>query len=479
MQGSKRKQDKDARRRAFHTSASRIAQPVAPPSNGTPQGLPPTAHQVPSLSPVLAVTPVETRPGVPRSTPPAQLQPHQAFSRGEPFTPGQPVYAPQANTLIPAPYFPPQETRFVEPAVQMDARPLVSVTVVLYSGGQAAHFTAQQFEALRRQTVQPEKILVHVDGAHGHDEKTLHRAIAVRTPVHFGRTHRLAIARAGATTKYVAILDEDTIPGTYWLERAITALEQAEAQGENPFGVAVVANAGVLLTSDDPFGGRPVGPEYPSVETIEVDYGRGGWIFRTDLIRVVESLPWVGVGRSAFSFAIAAAAHACGVPVIMLAYGQDQSDWGALRPSGFQDDPNDVLAAYQHYRASGWDPASISAASDHEDPSAQAQPAQPQTLPPVAQGVPSSGPAAPVGQPTFPPDATVTQHGGITQAVWTVPESERTAAPPSLQTLRTLTPEEETKPPEWMSTQRVLTPEETAADGGATPKPDAGSTPQP
>lgn len=471
MQQGNRKNKKLERQQAFHRAAAR---PGAP---GGALAQAPMARS--AVAPTtIPVAPMQSHPGAVRSAPPPQVQPHQAVYRsGEQVVHGAPVFAPIPNAVVQAPYTPPAEDRTQQaPTAVISGRPVADVTVILYSGGASAQYTARQVEAIRAQTVQPAHLWAHVDGPHNHDEKTLARLeLAARTPLHFGRYHRLSLGRA-APTRYVAFLDEDTIPGKNWLARVVTALEASDPGHEAPFGNAVVASSGSRLLADDPFQVHPVGPEFPSVETMGVDFGRQGWVMQKDLLRVIQSLPWHGTGRAAFSFAVSAAAAAGGVAIVVLDYGTDQNDWGALAAPVYGDADHDVVVAYKGYRGDGWRPDGIPAAQQPEvtaapegaDAGSLGPFASEDQLPPAAthaqdatpeQPMPQS-PSVPIpsrnggGPPTsdiaVPPGAKVTRMGGFTQ----IERIVDTPTPKTGQIERVLT--EPTAPPPASLTERVL-----------------------
>jgi hypothetical protein len=257
---------------------------------------------------------------------------------------------------------PPYELREIQRPVLEETR-VEDVTVILYSGGSTGNILATQLDSLRQQTVHPRYIWIHVDGTVGHDERTLASMLAFRTPHPVGRNHRLMLARHAETT-YVAILDEDTIPGRRWLERSIQALASADPSGEMPFGVAILASSGILVDSDGRT--RSVGPEFPRDEAIEVDYGRQAWLFKTDLAASLDTVFVAGSSPGSFGLRLAAGAHAVGVPTVVLDYGVDRDLWLSQFPSQLYDDPAELAAVFGAYLEAGWAPMS------HQDQAIQA-----------------------------------------------------------------------------------------------------------
>ena len=494
QQGNKKKKQREARRKAHMLGRS-----PQPGTNGQQQrrppqgGVPSQPFGVQPAAPTQAHPSLhnETRPGAHRAIPQAQIQPHQAVRRTGDVGPavGQPGTAPQAGVSVPVPFT--QPTQSGQP-VQARETPretqVVDVTVVLYSSGQAPQFLAAQVEALRRQTVHARDVWVHVDGPQGHDERTLTRLRATRTPVTLGSYFRLALAR-NVPSQYVALLDEDTIPGPTWLERSLAALEENDdPENPSPFGAAVIACAGSQLVNDDPAQARIVGPEYPHGDDVAVDYGRQGWVFRTDFARVADSIPPAGWGSLSFSFAVGMAASSAEVPTVVLGYGRTRQTWLAEAPTQLVDDSDDVYEAYARYRQHGWDPAFIG--SPEGAPAPQpiesggalggpewAQPPEEEEVGNARAGIPP----AVDSEGNYPPGARVTHQGQGDSAVTTV----ETVIPKEHSTQRTgtvervLGPHEHAPPPVHAQTERILAQPTPPPKNQATEQVVGSSTPPP
>jgi hypothetical protein len=350
--------------------------------------------------------------------------------------------------------------------------------VILYSSGQAPQLLAQQVQALARQSIHAKSIWVHVDGPTGHDERTLSKMSAHRTPVHFGRYFRLSLAR-NATTQYVAILDEDTVPGRRWLERTILALMEAEEiveadGGELPFGGFVLAGSGSVLASDDPADVRLVGPELPRDEPCSVDFGRQSWVFRAELGRIVDGIPRVGGSPIAFGFAMSAAASAAEIPTVVLDYGVDRDDWLVLGQSALGSTAEDVYAAYGNYRNVGWTPTFAAHGSQPGDPppgggevidtagappesqfAGTTQAAAPASAMPLAQRT-EQFMAGITGQPQSAGGAVASELPEGTLADGTVVRRQGSGNDSVTTVERVLSPAEATPPPKSAATERIV-----------------------
>lgn len=443
-----------------------------------------------------------------------QIVPEQVIRRPEDPHPAQGEYGYARNStaeeaIVPSRSPMPDVEHVLRPQEEAVTAPLVDVTVILYSNGTSSRHLAVQVAALRAQTVRPVNLWIHVDGQNGHDEKTAAQLHWCRTQMMLGRYHRMALARQ-ASTRFVAILDEDTIPGRRWLERSLQELVNADPMGQIRYGGAVISPSGGLLMGDDPASARAVGPEFPTHDTLLVDFGRQAWVFDQSFCHAFDSLPeHKGGGALAFAFAMAAAASAARVATVVLDYGPERSEWPAREPSVVVDPFEDVMVSYRHYRT-WWQPQfvglAVAGAASPQPPAPVSAPAAPMApppaMPPAAPPIPSSAmpPAAPplvvppqamapapprgavaqaiaahtTGQPVRaaagptthpdgrpagrtpvpPPDAKVTSDGDMTTVEWVLPKEQQTADGAHE---RVLAPHERT--PEQQN-ERVLAPHE-------------------
>lgn len=415
-QGNPRARAREQRRKHFAGVASRATD--APPPMAPPRGIagiPGARGQIVAPAPAVG-TPAQVFPS---SMPPGQIQPHQVrHTSGLPGSQpdrGQPTFAPQSGQIVPVTPGPRPATAVPPrlPSSSVPAQPRADVTVILYSSGATSNLLGQQLQALRRQTLQPEAIIVHADGQHGHDQTSLMRLSVFPTPRAVGRHFRLGLARTVATS-YVAILEEDAMPGARWLERAMEAIIAADRE-DLDFGPAVIACSGVLQGSPDPSDGHVIGPELPRGEQpLEVDYGRHGWLFATEFARVAEGLPRVGNSTDSLGLLLAVAARGAGIPTVVMDYGVAQEHWGSTMAKQAGVDPQDAGESFAAYLELGWEPAYHGQGLQHAVAPAAAVPA----------------PSAPSVQiPGTPRAPKITHMGGFTTIERVLEPHERTPDP--------------------------------------------------
>jgi len=134
--------------------------------------------------------------------------------------------------------------------------------------------TERQLISVHRQTVRPRQTVVLVSPGLPVHEGALNGHAQIRTTFPFTAWWRFQIA-ASLSAKYVAILDDDTLPAPNWLRAAVSYLTA------NPNDCVV--SAGLVLDKDN--GEQRVGPgAVPKVPT-RVDIGLNGWVLRTDLLQ--------------------------------------------------------------------------------------------------------------------------------------------------------------------------------------------------
>lgn len=254
----------------------------------------------------------------------------------------------------------------------------------------------QQLDALRNQTMQPAVTMAWVNtGSVPQDERAMSagEVVVIRSNVNMGPWVRFTMARE-ARTKYVCILDDDTIPGRGWIQACIERLEQAEADAieagdeEDP-GTYCIAAAGEVFRSDDPKNRYYIGPQSPRDEEMEVDIGRQGWFFRRDMIQAFLNYPRQGDGTIGWGLHFAAALQMLGVLTVVLPYEYENKEaWGMLQPASMENSLSSKLQAqaqaqggksleymraeiYQAYRHVGWAPLVVlDAEMDEEEASA-------------------------------------------------------------------------------------------------------------
>ena len=102
------------------------------------------------------------------------------------------------------------------------------ITVIL-NGYKRPHALTPQMEALKRQTIKPDMVMFwqNKDSDVKFDYSPLSNCVVTTSNANFGVWARFAYA-LNATTEYVCVFDDDTIPGSKWLENCLSTIKTSE-----------------------------------------------------------------------------------------------------------------------------------------------------------------------------------------------------------------------------------------------------------
>lgn len=159
----------------------------------------------------------------------------------------------------------------------------MSVTVVL-SGFKRPHVLKQQFEAIKKQTIGEVPIMLWVnlvDQNIKFDNEILNSCQTILSNTDYGSWGRFCIA-LNASTEYVCVIDDDTIPGSKWLENCFQTMKTHRG---------VLSTRGVIadriydLEYPAPRSYTPIGWCNPNNEVMRVDMGCHSWFIEKDWLR--------------------------------------------------------------------------------------------------------------------------------------------------------------------------------------------------
>lgn len=266
-----------------------------------------------------------------------------------------------------------------EPVAPVAVGERLDLTVVL-SAFSRPGLLRTQIDALRRGTKIPAMVVVLVgqgvsvgdalaDGSPWVKGEIPHTTYGL--PVTPWERFRVA---AKMQTRYVAILDDDCIPGPGWLEACVDGMEQGVS--------CVVAAAGSRLGDD----GSEIGYRGPSTDEgsndvivsdvegpsdlpVVVDVGEMGWFLRREWMPFVADIP-AEEPPYGWQIHVSAALASQGIPTVVLPYTQNRTIWGSRTPplaDGLRNVPQmkELRASeFSTYRDEGWQ--LVSALSENE-----------------------------------------------------------------------------------------------------------------
>ena len=143
---------------------------------------------------------------------------------------------------------------------------------------------AEQLEAVKNQTVAPKEILLWYN--HPGDDELMNYDIINEIPTAFSNKNMGVWARfayaLNANSKYVCILDDDTIPGKRWLENCLNTIKTHRG---------LLGTVGLMYTIPPPPSSKSssyfshylrFGWPHPNKKTIEVDLVGHAWFFEKE-----------------------------------------------------------------------------------------------------------------------------------------------------------------------------------------------------
>ena len=162
-----------------------------------------------------------------------------------------------------------------------------SITVIL-NCYRRPEYLQEQIDAIRSQTIKPHQIWIwvnHHEDNEGVDFESLNVDRVIKNDYNWKFFGRFAGAML-AKTKYVAMFDDDTIPGDKWFENCLETMGNTEG---------ILGGAGVRLREDKYYGHTRYGWSSQNDEIVEVDLVGHAWFFKKEWLKYIwmeEPLTW-------------------------------------------------------------------------------------------------------------------------------------------------------------------------------------------
>tara|TARA_R110002126_G_scaffold106301_1_gene241187 strand:+ start:124 stop:1716 length:1593 start_codon:yes stop_codon:yes gene_type:complete len=165
-------------------------------------------------------------------------------------------------------------------------RPMKKDITVILNCYRRPEYLKEQIEAVRNQTVQPEQIWVwvnhHEDNA-DFDFESLNVDRVIRNDYNWKFYGRFSAALL-AQTHFVALFDDDTIPGSRWFENCLTTYKTHPG---------ILGGVGVQLKEERYYGHHRIGWSNPNPEVEEVDLvGHAWFIPRSSVMDLWREIPY-------------------------------------------------------------------------------------------------------------------------------------------------------------------------------------------
>ena len=181
-----------------------------------------------------------------------------------------------------------------------------SITVIL-NAYRRPYNLKMQIDAIRAQTTKPAQIWLWVN-AHEDNEGFDFKSLAVDRVFHndynwkfYGRFAAALLA----DTEYIAIFDDDTVPGAKWFENCLSTMETNEG---------ILGSAGIILHGNRYVQHERCGWPSQNAETTEVDLVGHAWFFKREWLKYLwQEKPTTWDNGEDIQFAFMAKIHG-GIP---------------------------------------------------------------------------------------------------------------------------------------------------------------------
>jgi hypothetical protein len=158
-----------------------------------------------------------------------------------------------------------------------DPTPMGEITVILNCYRRPEYLGAQ-IAAIKEQTIQPKEIWIWVNN-HEDNENVDFSQYGVDKVFRNDYNWKFYGRFAGALlskTEYIAMFDDDTIPGSQWFENCFSTMKSHEG---------ILGGAGVILKGEKYFGHDRYGWSSQNEKAVEVDLVGHAWFFKTDWLQ--------------------------------------------------------------------------------------------------------------------------------------------------------------------------------------------------
>jgi hypothetical protein len=146
------------------------------------------------------------------------------------------------------------------------------ITVIL-NGYKRPYALAQQLEAIKSQTLQAQTVMMWQNKGSEFDFDLINSTQHASCNSNLGVWARFSYA-LNAKTPYICILDDDTIPGSKWLENCISTIQQYDG---------LLGTIGVRYESNEAYWpSHRIGWANPNENVEQVDIVGHSWFFRRE-----------------------------------------------------------------------------------------------------------------------------------------------------------------------------------------------------
>lgn len=160
----------------------------------------------------------------------------------------------------------------------------MSLVTVILNGYKRSYSIQQQYDAIKNQSIKDIQIFYWINLTQ--DSTNIPQAIindtySIISNTNFGVWGRFSIA-LNAITPYICVIDDDTIPGSRWIENCLNTIEKYNG---------IITTRGVIM-NEKKDRSYPMPDSYtahgwckPNEEVLQVDMGCHCWFFKKEILR--------------------------------------------------------------------------------------------------------------------------------------------------------------------------------------------------
>lgn len=197
------------------------------------------------------------------------------------------------------------------------------------------HILQEQIESIKNQTIPPKDIMLWYNKGTEEQIKTDIEKSAYCN-YNFKFFGRFAFALL-AQTEYIAIFDDDTIPGTKWFENCLNAMKTSPG---------IMGTAGVIIQGDYYHPHQKIGWASPRPGIWEVDLVGHAWFFKKEWLKYMwMEEPYSYDNGEDIHFSYTAQKYGNIHTYVPFHDGNDIETWGSLKGIGYG---SDSVASWKH-----------------------------------------------------------------------------------------------------------------------------------
>jgi hypothetical protein len=188
------------------------------------------------------------------------------------------------------------------------------------------HTLAQQLEAVQSQTVKPAHIVIWHNQSDGIkvDEEKMRSVDFVFSSRNLGVWARFLICLE-FNTDYIAVFDDDTIPGPKWFENCLKTFSESPKVG-------LVGSAGVLFDDGTREKRTYVGWSSQNESALPVDICGHAWFFKRELLKIYSQVYRATGPTCGEDYALSFSAQKLDLQTVVPPHPKSDRDlWGSLR----------------------------------------------------------------------------------------------------------------------------------------------------